>query len=646
MNVLQTLCKTSAVAAVLIGLAAPQARAVAPGYRVTGEHNADMGDLARFREFREWRHLEGRDLALAVWKYLCGYETGLYHFNEILEPVDPFDEYATVRDPLKIMNVYNMGYCGIFGPVLDGVFQGMGFETGRSFGLVNWNHCATELRIGGRWNYFDLDVRGLLLRPDGEIASLAEAQARRDLWVDPPAPIEPFFPNDPDKDRVYNIYKDSEVYNYYRWFEGGHSMDIVLRPGEALTRWWHPQGGRWHHLPRYNEVAWIKNLLLEPPVGMKPNHRHFSPWNHGNGLFEYAPNLTDASRDFERGALRAENAAAGPRGAELIRDGRAEILFDVNSPYVIVAKINDLEDESDDAGASVIRLETGLPAECSVSLDNGLTWSPLGETAPGAATEFDPTPLVKGRYGYWFKIAAEGSRGDVLLRSIRMETWTQVAPVSLPRLKKGSNRFAVERGDRHGMTTIPLAIQPNAGDPDDLRKYASAMPERYDPARHTERIKGDVTIRLADPLGRKIAWASVGGAFRTHQGEAARATDNRIAYALDGSDEFTEIHRSNVPEWVSHWRYNWDGEIHPETPAREIHVKYTGDPAVNTVRACLHLVPERPVSLELEVVHGFLIDGRPHTVKRVLNGPGEYAIHCEGEPDNRFIRMRTPSSSR
>ncbi|MHC4203742.1 MAG: hypothetical protein ACYSTT_03770, partial [Planctomycetota bacterium] len=84
--------------------------------RLTSEHTADTTDLRRFRQFHQWKDKTGNDLAISVWKYLCGYETGLYHFNEILEGRDTFDEYATVRDPLKILNVYNMAYCGIFGP--------------------------------------------------------------------------------------------------------------------------------------------------------------------------------------------------------------------------------------------------------------------------------------------------------------------------------------------------------------------------------------------------------------------------------------------------------------------------------------------------------------------------------------------------
>ena len=135
--------------------------------QLTSDNVADTTDLKRFRQFHQWKDKTGNELALAIWKYLSDQETGLYHFNEILEGPDPFDEYATVRDPLKILNTYNMAYCGIFGPVLDGIYQGIGFAQGRSFGLEAWNHCATEVWYDENWHYLDVDVRGALLRSDG-----------------------------------------------------------------------------------------------------------------------------------------------------------------------------------------------------------------------------------------------------------------------------------------------------------------------------------------------------------------------------------------------------------------------------------------------------------------------------------------------
>ena len=395
---------------VLALVVAPPAIAKVTCVRVTSEHTADTTDLQRFRQFGQWKDKTGNELALAVWKYLSDYETGLYHFNEVLDGSDPFDEYATVRDPLKILNVYNMAYCGIFGPVLDGIFQGVGFEQGRAFGLERWNHCATEVWYDGGWHYLDVDVRGVLLGSDGTVASLQQAQQDRNLWVAPAKPIEPFFPKDEDKAKLFDIYHDSHVDYYYRWFQGSHTMDFYLRQGESFTRWWTPQGGRWHHLPRYSQTKWVRELIATPPVGMKPNHRDFTRWNHGNGLFHYAPRLSGDSTDFRDGAYAVRNLAPGEGGLHLINAGDAEVVFEVFTPYIIVAKINDLDDPNDDAEASVVTVDAAVPLDLAVSLDHGLTWQQAGKVQSGR-NAVDLTRLVRGTYGYLLRLSAAGERG-------------------------------------------------------------------------------------------------------------------------------------------------------------------------------------------------------------------------------------------
>jgi hypothetical protein len=611
--------------------------------RVISEHTADTTDLKRFRNFDAWKDKTGNDLALAIWKYLCDYETGLYHFNEILEETDPFDEYATVRDPLKILNVYNMGYCGIFGPVLDGVFQGVGFEQGRSFGVESWSHCATELWYSGAWHYFDLDVRGLLLDADGSVVSLDRARSDRGLWVDPPVAVSPFFPKDPDKNKIFEIYRDSKIHYYYRWFQAGHTMDFYLRQGESFTRWWAPQGGRWHHLPRYSKTRWVRDLILTEPIGAKPNHRDFTRHNHGNGLFRYAPDLSQGSTDFADGLHAADNLAPGKGGLQILRDGRAEVVFEIFTPYIIVAKVNDIDDFTDDSEASVVTLRALLPVEVLVSLDHGLTWRPAGAAAPGKQSQVDLTPLVKGTYGYLLKLRTSGPAAASAVESLAVDTWVQVAPISLPRLKKGSNRLHYEAHDRYGSRTIPMLITPNTADPNDLAGYLLEMPRDYDPKRHTCRIRGDAVLRLAAPAGAKIAWFTVGATFRTHQGSRAAETDNRIAYAVGRPVNFTQIYKSSVPTWVNHWRYSWDTDVVLDTPASEVYVKFTGNPGLNTFLACLHLLPAEPPKTNVRVTHAYLLDGRLRRRTVDLDRPGEYTVTCDGPPENAFITICVPS---
>jgi hypothetical protein len=641
MSVYRRCCKIALLSLISVGVGSSEAMVTC--VRVTSEHTADTTDLQRFRQFAQWKDKTGNELALAVWKYLSDYETGLYHFYEVLDGPDPFDEYATVREPLKILNVYNMAYCAIFGPVLDGIFQGMGFEQGRAFGLEKWNHAATEIWYNDSWHYLDVDVRGALLDPTGTVASLQQARQDRSLWVEPAKRAEPFFPNDRDPGKLFEIYRDSPVHYYYRGFQGSHTMDFYLRQGESFTRWWTPQGGRWHHLPRYSQTKWVRELIATPPVGMKPNHRDFTRWNHGNGLFHYAPNLSGNSTDFHDGAYAVRNLTPGEGGLHLTRTGDAEVVFEVFTPYIIVAKINDLDDPNDDTEASVVTVETASPVDLAVSLDHGLTWQQAGRVQAGRNT-VDFTGRVKGTYGYLLRLSTTGSEGQAAIASLSIDTWVQVAPISLPRLKKGENRLRCEIGDRYGLKTIPMLVTPDTSNPRDLEKYLVAMPGDYDPRRDTCRIRGDAILRLTAPAGMKIAWFSVGATFRTDQGEQAIKTNNRIAYAVGESRDFKEIYRSSVPTWVDHWRYNWDMDVRLDDPVEAVYVRFHGEPGLNTMRACLHLLPKEPPDTNVRVTHEYAVDGQSYSRTLDVTGPTAYTINCDGDPENISVTIAVPSN--
>ncbi len=612
--------------------------------RILTEHTADVTDLRRFREFHAWQDKQGEALAIALWQYLCGRETGLFHMNTVNDGPDPWEEYSTVRDPIKLMNIYNVGYCGIFGPVLDGVFQGAGFTDGRAFGLPGWNHCTTEVYYDGGWHYFDLDIRGALMKPDGTIASLAEAKTNRDLWVNPRRSIEPFFPKDHDKAKVFEIYRDSEVHYYYRWFQAGHVMDFRLRQGETFTRYWQPQGGRWHHLAEYN-TGFVRELLEQAPRGYKSNHPEFSIWTQGNGLWRYQPNLTRSSSDFEDGARSARNLSPGANGLELTREGDGETVFDVFTPWIIVPKVNNLDDPTDDTEASVVTLHAARPVTVLVSTDDGKRWQTAATVEVGKAS-VDLTRWVKGTYGYLLKLQSAGRAGDLVLTSLSIETWVQVAPMSLPQLKSGLNHCRYEMGDRYGRLTLPLFVEPNVADPDDLKRHVVEMPKDYDPNRRTARIRGDVIVKLEAPPGALIEWFTVGACFTTHQKQEAHKTDNRIAYALGAPANFTEIYRARVPTWVNHWRYQWDQDVLLAEPAPVVFVKYTGNPGLNVIRATLHLKPAARPGTSLEITHGYRGDGHLKEERVEMTGPGSYTVRVEGMPENVLIRMAVPSKRR
>ena len=45
--------------------------------QLTCDHIAETTDLKRFRDFHLWKEKAGNELAIAIWKYLSDYETGL-----------------------------------------------------------------------------------------------------------------------------------------------------------------------------------------------------------------------------------------------------------------------------------------------------------------------------------------------------------------------------------------------------------------------------------------------------------------------------------------------------------------------------------------------------------------------------------------
>ncbi len=611
--------------------------------RITAEGQPDYTDLERFVSFFTERGLAGQDLAIALWKHLSGKETGLYHFNEIFD--GPETDYAlgNSRDPLKNMNVHNHGFCGIHGPVLEGVFRAAGFEA-RSFSVPAWAHVATEVFYDGEWHYFDLDLRGALLRPDGVVPSAEEARSDRSLWA-APAKIEPFFPNVRPKTVGFEKFSAKPLDLQYHWATRGWTTDHVLRPGESLTRWWHNQGGRWHHSRTYTE--WMRRLLEKPPRGIKPNHADFSIWGVGSSLMLYEPDLTDKTRDVELGAYEIRNLKSTADGLTPAAPGRGSVTFEVLSPYIIVPIMDDLDDpdnwELNRDAATVMTGATGA-VDAEVSTDGGRTWSPLGPLKNKA--RYDLTRFVRGKYGYLIRLAITGEPGAAVLRSLELRTWGQVAPISIPRLKQGKNVLRLGVNDPKGRPTRLLPVLPNLGEPADIAKYGVQISGTYDPGKVTSRLAGQAVVPVEAPEGQVIEWMSAGGMFRAHRTGEARSTANKIEIATAAGGPFRTIYDATgtVPDWNEHWHYAMDREIVLEEPVRTVWVRYIGDPACNAIRIYAHCRDPRPVNAgTVRVTHDYSIgDERILRTLDVPAGGGSYVIDCPGTPTNNSLKLEAP----
>ena len=74
------------------------------------------------------------------------------------------------------------------------------------------------------------------------------------------------------------------------------------------------------------------------------------------------------------------------------------------------------------------------------------------------------TPQASGRYGYLLKLSLEGNPKEAVLSSLKITTWVQVAPASLPALRAGLNRMEFRSGDHYGLATRVMEIGTNGSD--------------------------------------------------------------------------------------------------------------------------------------------------------------------------------------
>lgn len=350
---------------------------------VLSEHVADTTSMEAFANFPAWKDKQGQDRAIAIWKYLCDEETGVFHFAPIREGQDRrSSELHIIRDPIKMLNSYGYGFCGAFGPTTAGIFERTGFEKARAIGIPGCNHCVTEVWYDGDWHYFDVDLRGALFERGGKtIASVRDVIEQPDLWTNPSKKLLPFFTNDHDLSVYARAYAQRPVDHLYGWSMHGATMGYRLRNGESFTRWWRPQGGRWSHQESDAGDDWWRNLLRREPYGAKSNHANFSIWTHGNGLFDYQPALRGGTDDFMDGVFHHRNVELSDSGVTLRSDGEGEAVFEVLSPYVIVPKVGDLESREDDCRASVVKFKSRGEVDVSISLDFGRSWQPIASVS-------------------------------------------------------------------------------------------------------------------------------------------------------------------------------------------------------------------------------------------------------------------------
>jgi hypothetical protein len=320
-----------------------------------------------------------REKAFALW------------FQEIRHRYHWSGDNDELGDPVKVFNVYGHNTCGNDSICLAGLWRQAGLKVtpARVVG-----HCVTQAFFDGRWNLFDGDMHSMYLLRDNKTIA-CEQDLVRDHDLVKRSHTQGIL--NPDK-RATDEWQAS-IYVYEGKPEGdrncatGTSMNMVLRPGEAITwRWGHADPVKYHgdSKPRYADMI-------------------------SNGLWEYRPSF--AGDLWKKGAAAIEGIQASDGELTTAQGKAGTVVWMVRSPYVLVGGRLEVE---------------GTGAKFSLSWD-GKSWMEAGSDL----SKFFP-PNGPARYQY--KLRCELSAG-ARLKWLGIVNDLQMAPLALPAMSVGDNKF-------------------------------------------------------------------------------------------------------------------------------------------------------------------------------------------------------------
>jgi hypothetical protein len=295
-------------------------------------------------------------------------------------------------DPVKIYNIYGYNTCGNDSISLAGQWRKLGLRVAPSR-LVG--HCVSQVYYDGAWHLMDGDMHSIYLMRDNETVA-----GEQDLVRDHDLIRRTHTQGILEADRRAGDEWESSIYVFEGKVNGERNtredtvMNMTLRPGEALAwRWGHTTPVRYH--------------------GQSPPKY---PDRVCNGQWEYHPDLTRPL--WRRGASVVEAIKEDTDGLTAEEGKTGVIVWAMRSPYVFL-------------GGEIVA--DGAGARFAISWD-GKEWHDTGE-------KLDPffVPSGPARYVYYLRCQLPGS---ARLRKLRIINELQMAPLTMPGMGVGENRFA------------------------------------------------------------------------------------------------------------------------------------------------------------------------------------------------------------
>ncbi|MCW8133989.1 MAG: hypothetical protein KIS92_26825, partial [Planctomycetota bacterium] len=286
-------------------------------------------------------------------------------------------------------------------------------------------------------HYFDVDMMGYVRKPDGVVASNDEIAKDKSLLFNKTDKTPAYYYKYDGPNGMWGCLATGVKYSMYGRKFSAHSMNLSLREGESMTRWFKRQ---WAPNFRFFSPAWpgseygarMKQLKGQGPQRPETYYlfKEDGMARFGNWEMVYAPPLAKpSSMDGLFSSQNVVHAAAAPFLKPAKAGEPAEVVYKYYSPYLCSGNPKDLGKQDDDCDGAVFEGEfADANGSVLLSLDLGRSWQEVHKG--GGAFKLDLTPKLQTRAGWLIKLAFQGAGAGV--KAFKSTLAGQLSPAMLP----------------------------------------------------------------------------------------------------------------------------------------------------------------------------------------------------------------------
>lgn len=436
---------------------------VVSGVKVTTDKVADVSSVEAWKAAFLKPGMSDEEKAMAAWRTVASFQ------HQDAPPLEFLTNEDTVCDPIKLFNVYGYGFCSMASAGVKALSRAAGLE-GRGWGINS--HSVCEIKWNGAWHLLDASLINYFKKPDGSVASVEELIAATNAWY----AKNPGFKGNGDKivafhreggwqgwkkgpellrsaptaddtgwwpAKTHGWYAtmqeydgtgggaDGKAFVYEYGYAQGYRLNLQLRPGEKLTRYW---GNRGLHVNMKDGGApgCLTTKTGSDGLVYTPKYGDLAPGRVGNGVLEWEVPL----KQLGRVALEVDNLDAAARVKDPSKPG--VVVLRNASNYVFLR--------------GTLSLAATGEVDVRFSDNHGLDWTPIAT----AAGEIELSPRILRRYDYRVRIELRGQGAG--LSGVRFVHDVQHSQRALPAFDQGKNTVTFSAGPAEGTITLEGSV--------------------------------------------------------------------------------------------------------------------------------------------------------------------------------------------